>query len=175
MKKSLYDINIIFILSIVLTIVVGIFNNADALFHEQQINNEQISDASKEFIINLFDRVNSLSNEYYQYESDIGKESVNSVNNNNNNNNMTIVNKTNEYIGNLEKIISLAKEYNIQEEYKPVLNNYINSLNNEIESHIHYKNYILTGNNTENKLAEDLLSNALNFESEAIKEFKKLE
>ena len=171
MKKSLYDINIIFILSIVLTIVVGIFNNADALFHQQQINNEQISAASKEFIINLFDSVNSLSNEYYQYESDIGKESVN----NNNNNNMTIVNKTNEYIGNLEKIISLAKEYNIQEEYKPVLNNYINSLNNEIESHIHYKNYILTGNNTENKLAEDLLSNALNFESEAIKEFKKLE
>ena len=142
MKKSLYDINIIFILFIVLTIVVGIFNNADALFHEQEFNNEQISDASKEFIINLFDSVNSLSNEY---------------------------------IGNLEKIISLAKEYNIQEEYKPVLNNYINSLNNEIESHIHYKNYILTGNNTENKLAEDLLSNALNFESEAIKEFKKLE
>src|SRR5918994_2635611 len=105
MKKSLYDINIIFILSIVLTIVVGIFNNADALFHEQEFNNEQISDASKEFIINLIDSVNSISNEYYQYESDIGKESVN----NNNKNNMTIVNKTNEYIGNLEKIISLAK------------------------------------------------------------------
>ena len=169
MKKSLYEINNILILAIVLTIVVGIFNNANALFHEQEFNNEQISDASKEFIINLFDSVNSLSNDYYQYESDIGKESVNT------NNNMTIVNKTNEYIGNLEKIISLAKEYNIQEEYKPVLNNYINSLNNEIASHIHYKNYILTGNNTENKLAEDLLSNALNFESEAIKEFKKLE
>ena len=169
MKKSLYEINIILILAIVLTIVVGIFNNANALFHEQEFNNEQISDASKEFIINLFNSVNSLSNDYYQYESDIGKESVK------NNNNMTIVNKTNEYIGNLEKIISLAKEYNIQEEYKPVLNNYINSLNNEIASHLHYKNYILTGNNTENKLAEDLLSNALNFESEAIKEFKKLE
>ena len=171
MEKSHYEINIILILSIVLTIVVGIFNNANALFHEQKFNKEKTSDASKEFIINLFDSVNSLSNEYYQYESDIGKESVN----NNDNNNMTIVNKTNDYIVNLEKIISLAKEYNIQEEYKPVLNNYINSLNNEIESHIHYKNYIHTGNNTENKLAEDLLSNALNFESEAIKEFKKLE
>ena len=167
MKKNLYEINIILILAIVLTIVAGIFNNANALFHEQELYNDQISDASKKFIINLFESVNSLSNEYYQYESDIGKES--------DNNNMTIVNKTNEYIGNLEKIISLAKEYNIQEEYKPVLCNYINSLNNEIESHIHYKNYILTGNNTENKLAEDLLSNALNFESEAIKEFKKLE
>jgi hypothetical protein len=167
MKNSLYEINIILILSLVLTIVVGIFNNANALFHEQKLNNEQISDTSKEFIINLFDNVNSVSNEFYQDEPDKGKESVN--------NNMTIVNKTNEYIGKLEKIISLAKEYNIQNEYKVVLNNYINSLKNEIESHIHYVNYILTGNNTENKVSEDLLSKALNFEIEAIKEFKKLE
>jgi len=167
MKKSLYEINIILILSLVLTLIVGIFNNANALFHEQELNNEQISDTSKEFIINLFDNVNKVSNEFYQYESYKGKESVN--------NNMTIVNKTNEYISNLEKIISVAYEYNIQNEYKPVLNNYINSLKNEIDSHIHYKNYILTGNNTENKLSEDLLSKALNFETEAIKEFKKLE
>ena len=167
MKKSLYEINIILILSLVLTLIVGIFNNANALFHEQELNNEQISDTSKEFIINLFDNVNKVSNEFYQYESYKGKESVN--------NNTTIVNKTNEYISNLEKIISVAYEYNIQNEYKPVLNNYINSLKNEIDSHIHYKNYILTGNNTENKLSEDLLSKALNFETEAIKEFKKLE
>jgi|SRR5829696_9835955 len=167
MKKSLCEINIILILSLVLTLIVGIFNNANALFHEQELNNEQISDTSKEFIINLFDNVNKVSNEFYQYESYKGKESVN--------NNMTIVNKTNEYISNLEKIISVAYEYNIQNEYKPVLNNYINSLKNEIDSHIHYKNYILTGNNTENKLSEDLLSKALNFETEAIKEFKKLE
>ena len=167
MKKSLCEINIILILSLVLTLIVGIFNNANALFHEQELNNEQISDTSKEFIINLFDNVNKVSNEFYQYESYKGKESVN--------NNMTIVNKTNEYISNLEKIISVAYEYNIQNEYKPVLNNYINSLKNEIDSHIHYKNDILTGNNTENKLSEDLLSKALNFETEAIKEFKKLE
>ena len=154
------------ILFIILTIVVSFFNNANALFHDQESNNNEISNASKEFIINLFDNVNSVSNQY-QYELAKGKESIN--------NNMTIVNKTNEYIDKLEKIISLAKEYNIQKEYKPLLNSYINSLQNEIESYIHYKNYILTGNNTENKLSLDLLSKALNYETEAIKEFKKLE
>ncbi|MDF2736727.1 MAG: hypothetical protein K0S93_583 [Nitrososphaeraceae archaeon] len=167
MKKIINETNTILILSIVLTIIVGIFNNANALFHEQELNNEKISDTSREFILNLFDNVNSVSNEFYQYEPDKEKESINK--------NITIVNKTNDYIGKLEKIISLAKEYNIQEEYKPILNNYINSLKNEIESHKHYKNYILTGNITENKLSENLLSKALTFEMEAIKEFKKLE
>ena len=47
MKKNIYEINIILILAIVLTIVGGIFTNANALFHEQEFNNEQISDASK--------------------------------------------------------------------------------------------------------------------------------
>ncbi|HET9806944.1 MAG TPA: hypothetical protein VFP49_08560 [Nitrososphaeraceae archaeon] len=168
-NRNLYEINMISILSIVLTIVIiGFFNNADALLNDQESNNNQISNASKEFIINLFANVNSASNEY-QNELAKGKESIN------NNNNMTIVNKTNEYTGKLEKIISLAKEYNIQEEYKPLLKNYINSLQNEIESYFHYKNYILTGNNTENKLSLDLLSKALNYETEAIKEFKQLQ
>jgi hypothetical protein len=149
-----------------LTIVVGFFNNAKALFHVQEFNNNEIPNASKEFIINLFDNVNSVSNEY-QNELAKEKESIN--------NNMTIVNKTNEYIDKLEKIILLAKEYNIQKNYKSLLNSYINSLQNEIESYIHYKNYILTGNNTENKLSLDFLSKSLNYETEAIKEFKKLE
>lgn len=154
------------ILFIMLTIVVGFFNNANSLFHVQEFNNNEISNASKEFIINLFDNVNSVSNEY-QNELAKEKESIN--------NNMTIVNKTNEYIDKLEKIILLAKEYNIQKDYKPLLNSYINSLQNEIESYIHYKNYILTGNNTENKLSLDFLSKSLIYETEAIKEFKKLE
>ena len=152
------------ILFIILTIVVGFFNNANALFHDQEFNNNEIPNASKEFIINLFDNVNNVSNEY---QNELAKESIN--------NNMTIVNKTNEYIDKLEKIILLAKEYNIQKDYKPLLNSYINSLQNEIESYIHYKNYILTGNNTENKLSLDFLSKSLNYETEAIKEFKKLE
>lgn len=155
------------ILFIMLTIVVGFFNNANALFHVQEFNNNEIPNASKEFIINLFDNVNSVSNEY-QNELAKEKESIN-------NNNMTIVNKTNEYIDKLEKIILLAKEYNIQKDYKSLLNSYINSLQNEIESYIHYKNYILTGNNTENKLSLDFLSKSLNYETQAIKEFKKLE
>ena len=154
------------ILFIMLNIVGGFFNNANALFHVQEFNNNEIPNASKEFIINLFDNVNSVSNEY-QNELAKEKESIN--------NNMTIVNKTNEYIDKLEKIILLAKEYNLQKDYKPLLNSYINSLQNEIESYIHYKNYILTGNNTENKLSLDFLSKSLIYETEAIKEFKKLE
>jgi hypothetical protein len=161
------DFRLILTLSIALTIV-GFFNNANAIFHGQDNNNKETLDASKQFIMNLFDNVNNASNEF-QAELETGVESIN------NENNITIVNKTSEYIDNLEIITSLAKEYNIHEDYKPVLNNYINSLQNEIESYTHYKNYILTSNNTENKLSLDLLSNALNYETEAIEEFKKLQ
>jgi hypothetical protein len=165
-NRNLYKINMIMVLAIMLiTIVIGFFNNANALFHVQKTNNNEIPNASKEFIINLFDNVNIASSEY-ENELTKEKESID--------NNMTIMNKTNEYINKLEKIISLAKEYNIEEEYRPLLTSYIYSLQNEIESYIHYKNYILTGNNTENKLSLDLLSKALNYETEAIKEFNQL-
>ena len=63
-NRNLYEINMISILSIVLTIVIGFFNNANALLHVEESNNNEISNASKEFILKLFANVNSTSNEY---------------------------------------------------------------------------------------------------------------
>ena len=56
-----------------------------------------------------------------------------------------------------------------------MLNNYIDSIKNEIESYVHYKEYLVTGNLTENKISMDLLSNAFNYETQAIKLYKQLE
>ncbi len=160
---------LILTLSIITLTIIGFFNNANAIFHLQSENKQETSDSSKDFIINLFDEVNKFSNEY-QKELDKQKELIN-----NDKNNMTLINKNNEYISNLSKVISLAKNYNVDGEYKTVLDNYINSLQNEIESYRHYNYFILTNNNTENKLSVDLLSNALNYETEAIKKFKELQ
>jgi hypothetical protein len=160
---------LILTLSIIALTIIGFFNNANAIFHLQSKNNQETLDSSKDFIINLFDNVNKFSNEY-QKELDKQKELIN-----NDKNNRTLINNNNEYISNLSKVISLAKNYNVDEEYKTVLDHYINSLQNEIESYRHYNNFILTNNNTENKLSLDLLSNALNYETEAIKKFKELQ
>ena len=91
------------------------------------------------------------------------------------NDNETMINTTQEYIDNLKEIILFAKKTTVQQDYKPVLNNYIDSIKNEIESYVHYKEYLVTGNLTENKISMDLLSNAFNYETQAIKLYKQLE
>jgi ABC-type transporter Mla subunit MlaD len=153
-------------LAVFLTTTACSFNNVSALVGDQMEDNIQLLNSSKNFIINLFDQVNNLSNSYQ-----------NTLENENQsfNNNLTRANETDEYIDNLKRIIADAKEYNLQEEYKPVFNNYINSLQNEINSYTHYKNYLLTGNNTENTISMDLLSKAYEFETEAIKDFNELQ
>ncbi len=91
-----------------------------------------------------------------------------------NNNNITLVKKNQEYIDNLKKIISSAKTVTVQQEYKSLLNNYLVSIESEMESYNHYNKYLLTGNLTENKISMDLLSKAFNFETQAINEYKQL-
>ncbi|MGE3858642.1 MAG: hypothetical protein AB7F53_01495, partial [Nitrososphaeraceae archaeon] len=158
----LYEIIMSISLAVFLTTIACSYNNVSALVGDQMEDNIQLLNLSKNFIINLFDQVNNLSNSYQ-----------NTLENENQsfNNNLTRAYETDEYIDNLERIIADAKEYNLQEEYKPVFNNYIKSLQNEINSYTHYKNYLLTGNNTENTISMDLLSKAYDFETEAIKDF----
>lgn len=162
----LYEIIMSISLAVFLTTIACSFNNVSALVGDQMEDNIQLLNSSKNFIINLFDQVNNLSN---SYQNTLESE------NQSFNNNLTRANETDEYIDNLERIIADAKEYNLQEEYKPVFNNYINSLQNEINSYTHYKNYLLTGNNTENTISMDLLSKAYEFETEAIKDFNELQ
>ena len=51
-SRNLCKSRLILTLSIALTIV-GFFNNANAIFHVQDKNNEETLDSSREFIINL--------------------------------------------------------------------------------------------------------------------------
>ena len=116
----------------------------------------------------LFDRVNNAST---NYQNDIATLDLSLSNNNN----VTIVKKNQEYIDNLKEIISSAKKTIVQQEYKSLLNNYIVSIESEIESYDHYNKYLITGNITENKISMDLLSKAFNYETKAINEYKQLE
>ncbi|HET7642281.1 MAG TPA: hypothetical protein VFK40_02140 [Nitrososphaeraceae archaeon] len=163
-----YGIIISIILVVVFTTTPGSFPNIIIVVAGQGEDNIQLLNSSKEFIINLFNQVNNLSNSYQN-------TLVNQNYNQSIDNNLTIASETDEYIDSLERIIREAKKYNLQEEYKPVFNSYIHSLQNEVNSYIHYKNYLLTGNNTENTISINLLSKAYDFETEAIKNFNELQ
>jgi hypothetical protein len=163
-KKIFHGFDVLFFSIIVLTSI-GFLNNANALFHDQGSQQDGVIDYSKKIIGSLFDRVNIASN---NYESEISflNQSIND--------NETMINTTQGYIDNLKEIILFAKKTTVQQDYKPVLNNYIDSIDNEIESYIHYKEYIITGNLTENKISMDLLSKAFNYETQAIQRYKQL-
>jgi hypothetical protein len=163
-----YEIIMSIILVVVLTTISGSFTNMIIVVAGQGEDNIQLLNSSKEFIINLFNQVNNLSNSYQN-------TLVNQNYNQSIDNNLTIASETDEYIDSLERIIGEAKKYNLQEKYKPVFNNYIQSLQNEINSYAHFKNYLLTGNNTENTISINLLSKAYDFETEAIKDFNELQ
>lgn len=164
-KKIFHGFDVLFCSIIVLTSIgfsIGFLNNANALFHDQASQQDGVIDDSKKIIESLFDRVNTASNNF--------QSEILSINDNE-----TMMNTTQEYIDNLKEIILFAKKTTVQQDYKPVLNNYIDSIKNELESYVHYKEYLVTGNLTENKISMDLLSNAFNYETQAIKLYKQLE
>jgi hypothetical protein len=162
-KKIFYGLDVLFISIIVFTSI-GFLNNANALFHDQGSQQDGIIDDSK-IIESLFNRVNIASNNY-QSEISFLNQSIN--------HNETMINTTQGYIDNLKDIILFAKKITVQQDYKPVLNNYIDSLESEIASYVHYNEYIITGNLTENKISMDLLSKAYNYETQAINLYKQL-
>jgi hypothetical protein len=164
-KKIIHEFDVLFFSIIVLTSI-GFLNNANALFHDQGSQQDGVIDDSKKIIESLFDRVNIASNNY-QSEISFLNQSIND--------NETMINTTQGYIDNLKEIILFAKKTTVQQDYKPVLSNYIDSIENEIESYVHYKEYIITGNLTENKISMDLLTKAFNYETQAIKLYKQLE
>ncbi len=165
-KEIFHELEIMIFSCIILTFI-GFIDNAYAFFHDQDEPKTRFTEESKKNIESLFDRVNNAST---NYQNDIVTLNL-SINNNNN---ITLVKKNQEYIDNLKKIISSAKTVTVQQEYKSLLNNYLVSIESEMESYNHYNKYLLTGNLTENKISMDLLSKAFNYETQAINEYKQL-
>ncbi|HSL13188.1 MAG TPA: hypothetical protein VK882_02925 [Nitrososphaeraceae archaeon] len=164
-KEIFHELEIMIFSCIILTFI-GFIDNAYAFFHDQDEPKTRFTEESKKNIESLFDRVNNAST---NYQNDIV-----TLNLSINNNNITLVKKNQEYIDNLKKIISSAKTVTVQQEYKSLLNNYLVSIESEMESYNHYNKYLLTGNLTENKISMDLLSKAFNYETQAINEYKQL-
>jgi hypothetical protein len=164
-KEIFHELEIMIFSCIILTFI-GFIDNAYAFFHDQDEPKTRFTEESKKNIESLFDRVNNAST---NYQNDIV-----TLNLSINNNNITLVKKNQEYIDNLKKIISSAKTVTVQQEYKSLLNNYLVSIESEMESYNHYNKYLLTGNLTENTISMDLLSKAFNYETQAINEYKQL-
>jgi len=109
---------------------------------------------------NLVKEVNNLSQSYYNETGNSGNGQVD---------NETIITITDNYKPKYESLIDKAKDLQPPEQFQNGTDLYIKSVESELQSNNHFRNYLATNNATENELSIKLLSDSLNYETEAFK------
>jgi hypothetical protein len=71
-----------------------------------------------------------------------------------------------------QELINKTRDLQTPTGYENVTNLYAKSLESELKSNTHFRNYLLTGNTTENGASQQSLSDALRYEIESFKAFK---
>lgn len=102
------------------------------------------------------------------YETEIGKWNNNQISND------TMIEITNQQIIKLENIVKRLDSFPKNDSDKNITDLYKKSLENEIQSDVHFKNYILTNDILEKNLSNEFLSKALEFEISSFVEFYKI-
>lgn len=78
--------------------------------------------------------------------------------------NYTLISVTDSFLPKFDNLTSNAKNMTYPNEYKYVHEALVNSLSSETESYRHYRDYLVSGNKTEDDLSTDLLSQAFQYE-----------
>jgi hypothetical protein len=88
--------------------------------------------------------------------------------------NHTMASITDNYLPKYQNLIneSMSLSFQAPSKYEKAIELYLKSLESELRSYIHFKNYLLTGNLMENETSVQLLSDALRYEAESFAAFK---
>jgi len=92
------------------------------------------------------------------YQDEIGKWRVNQYDNS------TIISITDSYVPKFENLVNSAQNLSFPKDYKNIHDALVNSLKSETDSYKHFRNYLVSGNKTEDKISTDLLTKALEYE-----------
>jgi hypothetical protein len=100
------------------------------------------------------------------YQSEIGKWQSKHYDN------KTMILITDKYLPEFQKLVNRAQALQpTTTKYLQAKSFYIKSLQSEIGSYVHFRNFLVTGNKTEDDISTQLLSNALKFEVESFAAF----
>ena len=86
--------------------------------------------------------------------------------------NKTMISVTNNYLPKYQSLINESKALQPPKQYQDAMDLYTKSLQSELQSNNHFRNYLTTNNSTENKLSSRLLSDAFKYEIEAFNKLK---
>jgi hypothetical protein len=92
----------------------------------------------------------------YQYE--IGKWMSHQYDNS------TIIAITDSFVPRFVNLVNSAQNMTFPKDYKNIHDALVNSLKSETDSYKHFRNYLVSGNKTENEISIDLLSKAWQYE-----------
>ena len=107
---------------------------------------------------NLVKEVNNLSQSYHNETGKSGNGQVD---------NETIITITDNYKPKYESLINKAKALQPPKQFQNGTDLYIKSVESELQSNNHFRNYLATKNVTENELSNKLLSDSFTYETEA--------
>ena len=86
--------------------------------------------------------------------------------------NRMMISITDDYLPKFQKLVDRAQALQLTTaKYLEAKDLYIKSLQSEIGSYVHFRNFLVTGNKTEDDISTQLLSNALRFEVESFAAF----
>ena len=86
------------------------------------------------------------------YQEDVGKWNMKKLDN------LTMVTITDRYLSQFEELENEAKALNVPNEYENIRDSFVSSVESEASSYKHFKNYLISGDKTEDQLSNDKLS-----------------
>src|SRR5437867_4578295 len=144
-KKALFGI--IISITVVVSIVLAIF------FNPFKSNVQVFSDSLSALV--------SKSQELTRkYQEEVGKWNMKKYDN------LTMVTITDRYLSQFEELENEARNLTVPNGHDNIKNSFIRSLESEAASYEHFKNYLITGNRSEDQLSNDNLSLAYQYEKD---------
>ena len=121
---------------------------------EQSGNNSSIQG----FIDSLRALVSKSTELTSKYQQELGKWTTKE------NDNLTMITITDIYLSQFEELEYEARDLVVPKGQENIKDSFIKSVNSEASSYEHFKNYLITGNKTEEKLSNDDFSLAFQYE-----------
>ena len=144
-------------LLVILAFAIITFSNHTQLSFAQ--NNTSFVNSFEKLVKNA----NNLSQSYHNETGKFGKGQIN---------NKTMIAITDNYEQKYQNLIKEAKALQPPTEFRNATDLYTKSLELELQSNNHFRNYLSNNNSTENNLSSKLLSDSFNYELEAFKKLK---
>lgn len=86
------------------------------------------------------------------YQEEVGNWNMNKFDN------LTMITITDRYLSQFKELENEAKALNVPNEYENIRESFVSSVESEASSYEHFKNYLISGNKTEDQLSNDKLS-----------------